>query len=310
MTKYEQSFITNRRRKWGRLLLILLSCLMIVGSAGFGLGLGFQNSTFFSLAWGLTFSYLAVTAICLGLMDFHPFKRIILFVIVPTMLFAVFALAGLGIAVLNQNSLRFMFGSVQRLGIDIPFFCISVAWLFWFYRCYRGWLITRRPTSKNIKNGITFPSAPSVPLATEIFWLLFCLGLVALLCLFNQVFDRGNQEFLLFPVGGLIALLLLLPVTYLVMRTQHPIMVWSGLCIGVPILTFLVTMLVLYSQLDQPSFLTTDEIKAFLLTLLLACTIPVSFLMALRMVGYRLEVSKPWQEKIEPVHPKPHPLDD
>ena len=43
---------------------------------------------------------------------------------------------------------------------------------------------------------------------------------------------------------------------------------------------------------------------------LLACSFPVTFLLALRLVGYRLEVSKPWQEKIQPAEPKPHPLDD
>lgn len=310
MTKYEQSFITIRRRPLGRFLLILLSCLMIVGSAGFDLGRGFQNAILFSCAWGLTFSYLAVTAICLGLMDLHPFKRIILFVIVPTILFAAFAITGFGIATLSRNSFPFVFGSVERLGIYMPFFCISVAWLFWFYRCYRGWLITRRPANERIRNNITLPSAPSTPLSTEVLWLLICLGLVALVYLINQVWGLGTQEFLLFPIGGLIALLLLLPVTYFVMRTHHPIMVWIGLCIGVPILTSLISLVFLSSQLEQPSLVLTEETQVFLLTLLLACATPVSFLMALRMVGYRLEVSKPWQEKVEPVQPKPHPLDD
>lgn len=308
--KNQQSFFANHRRQLGWSLLTLLACLMVVGSAGFGLGFGFQSFTLFSCALGVTFSYLAVTAICLGLMDPHPFKRIILFVIVPTLLFAAFAFAGFWIVMLRQPFFGFDFGGAERWGFDMPFFCMSLAWLFWFYRCYRGWLITKRPTSGKVLTDITYPSTPSVSWVTEILWLFICLGLATLACFLNQALAQGNQVFMLFPVGGLIALLWLLPVTYFVMRTRYPIMAWIGLSIGVPVLTTLIFLLVLYSQLDQPGVVMTDQVLVFFLTLLLACGFPVTFLIALRMDGYRLEVSKPWQEKIKPTQPKPHPLDD
>lgn len=62
-------------------------------------------------------------------MDLHPFKPIILFMIVPTLLFAAFAFAGFGIAILSQTLFRFDFDGAERLGFDMPFSCMSLAWM-------------------------------------------------------------------------------------------------------------------------------------------------------------------------------------
>jgi hypothetical protein len=256
-----------------------------------------------SFALGLTFSYLAVTAICLALMDLHPIKRIILFAIVPTLLFGSLTLAGVWIA--NQP-FGLDFDETVRFCFDMAFVCMSVAWLFWFCRIHRGWQITRRATDHIQEMALTFGSKASTSKPTEIIWLLTCLALTALI---NQCL-AGEEAFIIFPVGGLIALFFLLPVTYFAMRTKHPIIAWVGLSLGVPMVASLIFITAQFSFFSRPGILITDEAKAFFLTLLLACVIPVTFLLALRMVGYRLEVSQPWQQKIKPDQPRPHPLDE
>ena len=228
------------RRRIGRLSLVVLVVFMISGALSLGFGMEFQH--LFATAWGLglTFSYLAITAICLGLMDLHPIKRIVLFAILPTIIFGACALAGFWLAMLGGVGFGFDFGIAARTVFVIAFLCLSMAWLFWFYRIYRGWMLTQYPSGQQPTNSaLTCQGIARVSWITETATLLICLGVGISLCFVSRVFGSGSGIFLLFPVGSLFALFWLLPKTYYSMRTRFPVSVWAGLTFGVPIVVSL-----------------------------------------------------------------------
>ena len=200
-------------------------------------------------------------------------------------------------------------GDAESLGFDVAFICMSFAWIFWFYRLYRGWLITRRPKNKDAATSLTFKSNSRAPWWLEVLLMLACIGLTTYLCLLNHNLAARQGILLLFPAGGLVALVLLLPITYFAMTTRYPVIYWTGLSIGLPVVLSLlfVTAQLSLGPTDMPI---SRDLVAVFVALLIGCGFPITFLMALRLIGCQLRVSKPWKQKVKPEQPRPHPLDD
>ena len=140
--------------------------------------------------------------------------------------------------------------------------------------------------------------------------MLACIGLTTYFCLLNHNMAAREGILLLFPAGGLVALLLLLPVTYFAMTTRYPVIFWIGFSVGLPVTLSLLFVTARLSFFSQSVFSISDDGIAFFVAVFLGCGVPITFLMALRMVGFQLRVSKPWKQKTEPEQPRPHPLDD
>ena len=310
MTIQKPTFFGTHRHWLGWIVLVLLYALMIFGGATFGFAFFYQNFFLLSFALGITFSFLWVTAICLALADLHPIKRVFFFGVVSTIVFGTLTFAGFWTAKWIQFAgIQANLGGTERLGFDVAFVCMSFAWIFWFYRLYRGWLITRHPQNNDAESSLTFKSTSRTPWWLEVLFLLTCIGLATFFCLINHQIAFREGILLLFPAGGLVALVLLLPVTYFAMTTRCPAIFWAGFCFGLPVV---LSLLFLTARLsfNQNGMPISDDVVAAFVALLIGCGFPVTFLMALRMVGFQLRVSKPWKQKTEPEQPRPHPLDD
>ncbi len=289
----------SRDRGAGWTVLAILAVVFILSS--------FLNPVFcfhrmffaYSVSGTLIFNWICVAAISLALIDIHPVKRVLLFLLLACTFFGILYCVGI------ETGRRMVSSGppLRQLGLFVfiaPLLCVSTGWAVWLLRVFRGWRITTELESGNRSQANRT-------------WELVCMGFAVVLAV-ALAWAGGNQSVtpFAFAAGGFLTIVLIAPITFWLMRTRRPVLVWSILGIGIPTLILIGTILFQFQHYWLSGILMTEEAK-MVTGLVFAGLFPLlTFLVALRLLGFQLIYSKPWTRspKIVTQATKPHPLDD
>ena len=168
-------------------------------------------------------------------------------------------------------------------------------------RAARGWRIT---TAEIDENSVLIEGKK-----TEILVLLVLTITTWCLCALNH--SSTNESFpILFASASSVGLFLIMPFTWLVMRTRWPLLIGLFLIAGVPMLTLISLIGIEFPNYVLSGILVSPFTRLVFIDVFVVMLVLVAFFFGLRLVGYRLITPRNWQRKRMPTEPKPHPLDD
>lgn len=291
-------------------LCLLLVAFLISGAACY------WSKFMLSMNWYFRCFYVVVGCIfacsmCLAFLEMNPFKRLLLFHLIPT---TIFSATLFGTIIVTS----YWYGySPPKLGIQaLAIFTVvpMVALPIWLLRLQRGWRIAYfnlDAKDRFDEEGIDFEDK-----RLEYSGVGCALALGALPLGIGLMVDDATSLLLpQVPVNFLVGLAYVFPLVYVMMRTRFPLLVGSVLAVGLPMLAF--SIAVAFQLRDFADFgLINDVTRAITRSVITLFLMPVVFMLLLRLAGFKFVAVKNWRQKKRIIKattvsvPKKHPLDD